>query len=232
MTKDLSEIFKNDKKYVLYHNIPKNNITAVFIKTDIYEFQGEISNWLWSRLAVKKNKNDKSGIHYKHRVYYKHVFNEVNEPKILTIIMYNPSYANQYSNDGTINNCIEIAVDNGYDGIEVLNMLTLRDSNIVRATKNSINEIRNFSYPQNVMDYFKGRDVLAAWGGYGKLPEKLRNYKDELHEKFLDILKNSNKYTYSKDLVDGKFPRHPSPKALNNVKSVKNKNKIKLYKFN
>ena len=229
MTKDLLDMFIDDKKFILYPNTPENNIVAVFKKDEIYESKGSISDWLWTRLVVKKSKKDKTGIRYKHRVYYRNIFEKANETKILTIVMFNPSYANQYSNDGTINNCIKIAKDNGYNCIEVINMLTVRDPDIIRAINEPDNNAIDFI---KVKDYFRGKDVLLAWGGYGKLSIDERGIKDKLHNKFLEILKDSNRYTFSKDLVNGKFPRHPSPKSFNNAKIERKNNKIILQKYN
>ena len=192
-----------------YEKKENDNITVFFSQEEYTNKNKEnlgISNWLWARLIVKNKKNDKTGNRYKHRVYYKHLFNDKQAENILTIIMFNPSYANQFSKDPTINNCIKIAKDNGYNGIEVFNILTIRDSNIERVIKN---------YKKNALEefeeYLNGKNILLAWGSKSK----------EIQEDILKLLTKRNNckfYTINSKLVNNKYPRHP--RALNGIAYV------------
>lgn len=213
----------------------KNNNTTVYFY-DKYEAKGKFSDSQWKKLCVKKKKDDETGIYHKHRILYKNIFNENPNPKILTIIMFNPSTADHFSNDPTINNCIKIAKDNDYDGIEIINMLTIRTPDVKSAMDDRESSVISCS---SYSDYLKNKDILIAWGGISKLNKDKAQRKLKLHEEFvIELEKNSNEniYTYSNKLVDNCFPRHPSPQSFNKAlkeNKVDNKNsKIQLKKYN
>ena len=194
-----------------YKKIENKNITVFFSQeeyTDINKESLGISNWLWSRLIVKNKKNDKTGNRYKYRVYYKLLFNDKEVENIFTIIMFNPSYANQFSKDPTINNCIKIAKDNGYNGIEVFNILTIRDSDIERVIKNYKNKKNAL---EEFKEYLKGKNILLAWGS------KSKNFQEDIL-KLLTEINDCKFYTINSKLVNNKYPRHP--RALNGIAYV------------
>lgn len=224
---DFEKFLKNCKPYT------HNDTIAYF--WDEYSTQGSFSDSQWKKLCVKENKKDKDGIFYKHRIFYKNIFDNELRDKILTIIMFNPSTANHHSKDPTIRNCIQIAKDNNYGGIEIINMLTIRNPDINSAIEDCENKILPFSA---YLNYLKNKkDILIAWGGTNSLNKKNKIKKSTLHNEFLTELKNKkvNLYTYSIELVDNYFPRHPSPqsfnKALKDNKVEKVDNKIKLQHF-
>ena len=57
-------------------------------------------------------------------------------------------------------------------------------------------------------------------GGVSKLTKEEKPLKEKLHKDMLNILRkiNCNIYTYSSQLVDNTYPRHPSPQSFNNIK--------------
>lgn len=197
-----------EKTYVKKEN---NNITVFFSQEEYTNKNKEslgISNWLWTRLIVKNKKNYKTGNRYKHRIYYKHLFNDKQAENILTIIMFNPSYANQFSKDTTINNCIKIAKDNGYTGIEVFNILTIRDSDIERVIKNYKNKKNAL---EEFKEYLNSKNILLAWGSKSKI------FQEDVI-KFLKEIPDCKFYTFNSKLVNNKYPRHP--RSLNGIKYV------------
>lgn len=76
--------------------------------------------------------------------------------------MFNPSTANHYSEDPTINNCIKIANDNNYGGIEIINMLTVRHPDINSAMEDFEPSVLSYS---SYLNYLNNKDILIAWGG-------------------------------------------------------------------
>lgn len=79
--------------------------------------------------------NDKKELKIlKYRYYLKVVKRECNineQEKILTFVLFNPSYANQYQLDSTIKNCAYLTFENKkYNGFEILNLFACRDSNV------------------------------------------------------------------------------------------------------
>lgn len=143
--------------------------------------------------------------------------------------MFNPSYANQFSNDSTINNCIKIAKDNGYSGIEIINMLTLRDPSIKRVISEDSN-IFDFIDEKNLKIFLNDKNILIAWGGCGNLIKEEKEKKLSLQNRILSILPKQNVYVYSNSLIDCEFPRHSAPRAFNSIVKDRNK-KIKLTKI-
>lgn len=163
---------------------------------------------------------------YKHRLYYKTVW-ETNMP-ILTFIMFNPSTANQYSTDPTINNCIKLAkkgIENTkFGGIEIYNLITIRHPNVIKTIELYKNEKKHINPLFN--ETLECKHICLAWGekiGKGNTDieiRKLENYnkiKNDLIGKILKKLKNhSNLYVYGNK--KNKKPRHPSRTAFNTTK--------------
>lgn len=101
------------------------------------------------------------GTVYKYRIYYKTVWNNTEKPNLLTFIMLNPSTANQHSNDPSVNNCIKVAKKSGYDGIEVLNVYSLRHP-VFAEIKDILTTEGN---PKDInYDMAQLENVVLAWG--------------------------------------------------------------------
>ena len=170
---------------------------------------------------------------YKHRFYYKTVW-DTNKP-ILTFIMFNPSTANQYSTDPTINNCIKLAKkgigDTKFGGIEIYNLITIRHPSVIRTMEFFKKEEKRINPLFN--DDFKDKHICLAWGGKinkGKndlinAPHTLKSFNDKkkyLIDSILEKLKtHPNLYIYGngKNTENYTKPRHPSPIAFNTIKN-------------
>ena len=183
----------------------------------------------WDKKEVKKyaQKLDVDGMLYKYRIYYKNIWNDVNNPKLLTFIMLNPSYANQYANDPTINNCIKIAREK-YDGIEIINKYSLRHPVFNEIKDKLVNE----GNPQD-LDYDKFtqfEDIVLAWGNKCFSQKENKKLFDKIiaHESVY-ILNASKKSKITLDKYNELQIRHPDNRAWTRLGSIKN---AKLQKIN
>lgn len=160
----------NDKKEKLY--VP---CCDDVIKSDSPEV--EFRNYLEFKAKGLKSKK-RLKIH-KYRPYLKVVKNECNleeEENILTFILFNPSFANQYMLDETIKNCAYLTFKNkNYNGFEILNLFCLRDSkvNLFPVKYKKIGKEKEFildkkSASKTAIYYFYKntlfKDVVLAWG--------------------------------------------------------------------
>ena len=218
MSKDLTLLFSNKKKYKKYVN---GNITAIF--SGKYFEQGNFTNSQWKKLLVNETEECSKGIYHRHRVYYRDEF--AGNKKTLTIIMFNPSTATHITNDPTINNCKEIAKKGKYDSIEIINLLTIRDPDIKRAINAENNNI-NIDL-EDLKECLENKNILIAWGGLSKLTNNEKTKKEKLHKTMIKNLSsvNCNIFTFASDLLANGYPRHPSPSSYNRIK---NKDEINL----
>ena len=194
--------------------IKKNSTTVTF--------QGDWENEIDS---VYKEKLKVDGIAYKYRTYYKTVWDESNETNLLTFIMLNPSTADQYSNDPSVNNCIKIAKKYGnYGGIEVLNVYSLRHPNYSKIVDYIKNGKGN---PNDIVYHAKCTNVVLAWGNKKvELNEKLQ--KKILGAEHIYILGAMETNKINKDFVDNYNKnklnqiRHPDNRAWTKLGSIDN----------
>ena len=172
--------------------------------------------------STYKKKLEVDGNAYKYRLYYKTVWNDAKKSSnLLTFIMLNPSTANQYSNDPSVNNCIKIAKKcNEYDGIEVLNVYSLRHPDFAKIKdliKNGEGNPSDINY-----DIAKCKNVVLAWG----------NKKIKLNEKLFAKIKSSSTiyilgvndatkidkdYKFNKNQI-----RHPDNRAWTRLGGIEN----------
>lgn len=193
--------------------IKKNSTTVTF--------QGAWENEIDS---VYKEKLNVDGIAYKYRTYYKTVWDESKE-NLLTFIMLNPSTADQYSNDPSVNNCIKIAKKyEKYGGIEVLNVYSLRHpdySKIVDCIKNGKGN------PNDIVYDAKCTNVVLAWGDKKvTINQNLKNKIENAQHIYILGAKEPNKI--NKDFVDNYNKnklnqiRHPDNRAWTRLGSIDN----------
>lgn len=177
---ELEKICKNikNKKEKLY--VPDN------LDVKKAEIKEEYKNYLNFKKEIKNKKDLKI---LKYRPYLKVVKPEcsIDETKnILTFVLFNPSYANQYMLDETIKNCAHLSFDNkNYNGFEVLNLFCNRDSKVnllpgeykkigkekvfICDKKASAKENSYYTYEKAVF-----KDVVLACG-YSKFKTKMAN---------------------------------------------------------
>lgn len=128
--------------------------------------------------------------------------------KSITVILMNPSYADEYGLDSTLCNVRKFLEKNtNFSEFEVLNVFPIRTPNSKNLPKlmNNYPEIqeKNNQYIRKILS--NSKDVLIAWG------EKYHNKATWIFE----FLKGKNVYTYSVN-KDG-TPKHFAPQAYNSA---------------
>ena len=185
----------------------------------------------WNKNEIKKyaQKLDVDGNIYKYRIYYKNIWNNVKNPKLLTFIMLNPSYANQYKNDPTINNCIKVAQnEKKFDGIEILNKYSLRHP-VYKEIEDILQKEGN---PKKISydDFAQCNDIILAWGNKCFLQEENKKLFNKIINHNSVYILNANKESlitfdkYNKSQI-----RHPDNRAWTRLGGIKN---AKLQKIN
>lgn len=183
----------------------------------------------WNTNEIKADYEDKlkvDDVAYKYRVYYKTIWNDSANPNLLTFIMLNPSTANQYSNDPSVNNCIKVAKKyKEYDGIEVLNVYSLRHpvfSEIEYYIKNGKGNPDNIDY-----GFAQCRNIVLAWGDKKVTLDK--NMSDKIKEaEHLYILGAGDPSLIKKDFVVNynknklNQMRHPDNRAWTRLGGITN----------
>ena len=203
-------------------------VNELFLNTEVSFFDEWKENLLDETYITKLKVDNKV---YKYRLYYKTVWSHnENSKRLLSFVMLNPSYANQYSNDPTINNCIKIAKQNDYDGIEIVNIYSMRHPNFEKI-KSYIKEGKG--NPAEI-DYDKAKlnNVVLAWGNKkiknscnNKLFNKLKNAKN------IYILCVDNEQKIKKDYNYLKMQiRHPSNQAWTKLGGINNAKLLEIDK--
>lgn len=171
------------------------------------------------------------GTAYKYRIYYKTTWNNVEKPKLLTFIMLNPSTANQYSNDQTVNNCIKVAKKSNYDGIEILNIYSLRHPAFAEIKDILLTE----GNPKGInYDMAQFENVVLAWGNKKVSPKNNPTLFEKLNKaKKIFILGVED---YSKIKIGYKYNpsqiRHPGTMAWTRLGGIDNAKLINVSVFN
>ena len=107
---------------------------------------------------------------YKNRYYYVEKLENNNDKKVI-FVLFNSSGSNPEKLDSTVQNCREIALQEEFSQIEVLNLFSIRNPKV---DKNELNEDIDSDNIDLINDLLCQRtdcDVVLAWG-YGKEQEK------------------------------------------------------------
>jgi len=162
------ELYKDNNVCWKINNEPNNK--TQFLKKMYVPTDNNISDYnSWKNsLNIENPENAKL---YKYRYYLKVVENEDdlnNKDRILTFVLFNPSYANQYTLDDTIENCRFITFDYFkkenivFTGFEILNLLNIRTTSTKKLKENDYNNIE--LYDNTFANYISFNDVVLAWG--------------------------------------------------------------------
>lgn len=151
-------------------------LQKMYVPTDDNLSSEDYNNWKCS-LDINNPKNAKL---YKYRYYLKVAKTEEglkNNGNILTFILFNPSYANQYTLDPTINNCAHITFNLcSYDGFEILNLLNIRTTSIDNLDNTNCNNLD--LYKDDIKKIMSFHDVVLAWGVSSSKNRLIANMKE------------------------------------------------------
>ncbi len=140
--------------------------------------------------------------------------------KPITVILMNPSYADEYGLDATLVNVRKFLTEiGGYSKFQVLNIFPIRTAD----SSDLIGKMKRYSKYQKQNDEYlkeilaKSEDVLLAWGS-----------KYHSNAKWIfDYLKDKNVYAYCINEDRSKSPRHFAPQSYNKC----TEKKLQKYEF-
>lgn len=166
-------------------------------------------------LATKKDKtnfcNRKFYNKYLFRYSLTYKFDDKNDKKHITVILMNPSFADEDALDATLNNVKEFVGNNGFTSFTVLNIFPLRmpkNDNLremmAKYDNHSIYKDKNENKIEEVLN--NSKYILLAWGS------KYNNEAVRILDK-LEKLKNATLYVHY--LNKDSSPRHFSPLIYN-----------------
>lgn len=146
----------------------------------------------------------------------------------LTIIMFNPSVADEYKPDRTITNTYKIVKEyTNYKCFEIFNIFNIRDKNPVCTKEASVNQ--NIELLRELLNIEKNEYILLAWGNLLNNEFKKLKIKQDLKQKLYNIFVNNRLHLYACS-INSNNPTHLCPmnnkyfyKTLNNV-SIKREN--------
>ena len=161
---------------------------------------------------IEKNSDEYKNFNDKHLFRYSLTCELSKIGKIITVILMNPSYADECSLDATLDNVRKFLAEiGGYSKFQVLNIFPIRTPNskglIDKMEKYPEIQAKNIEYIKKVLK--GGNDVLVAWGS-----------KYHKHATWIfEHLKGKNVYAYgiNKDFS----PRHFAPQEYNRCKAKK-----------
>ena len=169
-------------------------------------------------------------------------FNNVKHDTIVFVLM-NPSHASKEESDNTINNCIEIATNNGCSNIEIYNLSPFRTASPKCLKKKlkyecpgiSINkeqiekcvkdcEKENNKQLEEIINS-NNKTIVVAWGKLNCKEEKKDKSETTIEYKlkqeaknFLQKCKDKNKELWCIAHNQNNSPRHPSPQSKSKYK--------------
>lgn len=187
----------------------------------------------YASFSEKINQNQKAqGFH---RYYFYHEFENKRIPKILTVIMYNPSNTEVSGKiDPTVENIKKMVVndwkDANFSAVEVLNLFSYVHGNkgeVKKYYKMNSNKT-NLDFLKKFIDKGLNEYTLVAWGAdFNNIA------KDTELDEIRDLLKNSsNVYTFCRG--DRNYPKHPGRidiECCRNCYGRKNNIDLIEYKF-
>lgn len=127
--------------------------------------------------------------------------------KMLIVVGFNPSTADDKKIDPTMRFVFGIAEFNGYSGLAMVNLYPLRSTNpddLPFIVDEKI-AIENISYINSILDKYPFADILLA---YGNLVNK-RSYTREIADQLLDLFKSKSRNIYCLAKLKSGNPKHP-----------------------
>ena len=117
----------------------------------------ELLSW---KIMKSKATFDNSNPNFQYRYSLMKLWNEA-LPKV-TVIMLNPSIANELKNDPSVNRCLNYLIDNDYGSLEIVNLFAYveTDSKTLRASQEYIGPENNNYIREEIVN---STTVIVAW---------------------------------------------------------------------
>ena len=152
--------------------------------TEIIQFKSDYKGYMVFSKEMNAELYKKYGIKNTHRYYACYDFRngKSEDVNIITFILFNPSTANPDNPiDQTISNCIDLAVKNEYNYVEIINIFSYRCSTVsAKCTKN--NTINKEFIKEIINDSDCNRVFVKAWG-FGKKSAYIKDVEEFLKGK-------------------------------------------------
>ena len=139
------------------------------------------------------------------------------DERLVMFIMLNPSTADEYRNDPTVERCERRARDWGYDGLIVCNLFAWRstDPGVLKTLDDPVGPDNDWHIQQNAQD---ASLIVCAWGKDGELHGRGNQVADLLRHRNLTALKVSDKTGQPWHPLYLNYDLKPTPwKVLGNV---------------
>ncbi len=164
-SRDINALIKNRKedgqnKQINKFYVPSKNANHNLIKAEDLQKEFIECNNAIKKETITQILKDR----YYLKVFKPNIKYNKNE-KILTFILFNSSYANQFKIDPTIQNCAYLTFKNGYNGFEIFNLFSIRNS--VNKLGDSAKCDDNIKFIAKMLSERKNPEIIFAWG-YGK----------------------------------------------------------------
>lgn len=152
----------------------------------------------------------------KHRYLLERVWSNEEDKGMASIIMMNPSYANEIKFDYTSMKIINYLIDkNDYRGVYILNLYSIIETDSKKLTNDKMNQNKsvNDNYIREYTTLNKVQKVYKAWGF---------NSRDGDRAKEIEKILKNNKVESAYQLVDkNNNPIHPSRCTIAGEKEIK-----------
>ncbi len=127
--------------------------------------------------------------------------------KMLIVVGFNPSTADDTKIDATMRFVLGIAEFNEYDGFAMVNLYPLRSTNPDDLPLNADEELikENFSHIDSILEEYPTADILLA---YGNLVNS-RPYTKEIARNLLELFNNKSRQIYCLAKLRSGNPKHP-----------------------
>ena len=166
-----NDFYNSDELEILTKNVkyPERKIKNFFVSNENVDYNNIEQEYSRIQRIITNQPIDEEKIH-KYRYYLKIVKRncDINiKSNLLTFILFNSSYANQFKIDPTIQNCAYLTYKkyNKYSGFEIFNLFSIRNSeNILNDTQ--IDE-RNLMLIETILSSRESKEIVLAWG-HGK----------------------------------------------------------------
>ena len=127
--------------------------------------------------------------------------------KMLIVVGYNPSTADDKQIDPTMRFVLGIAEFNGYDGIAMVNLYPLRSTNPndlpLEVDESLVKE--NLFHIDSILGEYPSADILLA---YGNMVNN-RSYTKDIAKKLINLFKDKSRHIYCLAKLKSGNPKHP-----------------------